>query len=113
VYDIQEQREQAVTEYHAALTVRDGQADTKSAAEKGIKQPYALPPGARKAEDAAGTDAEDPENDEKPAPTSSTATTPAPSNDPTPAEPDPAPLRPDAPPLSSVPGAAQATKPHH
>ncbi|HTV16204.1 MAG TPA: hypothetical protein VME68_15895 [Acidobacteriaceae bacterium] len=36
-------RDQAVTEYKAALTVRDGQPDTKSAAENGIRQPFALP----------------------------------------------------------------------
>jgi len=43
IYDIQDQRDQAVNEYRAALTVRDGQADTRLAAEKGLKQPYALP----------------------------------------------------------------------
>jgi hypothetical protein len=43
IYDIQDQRDQAVTEYRAALTVRDGQADTRVAAEKGLKQPYAVP----------------------------------------------------------------------
>jgi tetratricopeptide (TPR) repeat protein len=43
IYDIQDQRDQAVTEYRAALTVRDGEADTRLAAEKGLKQPYAVP----------------------------------------------------------------------
>jgi tetratricopeptide (TPR) repeat protein len=43
IYDIQEQRDQAVAEYRAALTVRDGQPDTRQAAEKGLKQPYAVP----------------------------------------------------------------------
>jgi tetratricopeptide (TPR) repeat protein len=43
IYDIQDQRDQAVNEYRAALTVRDGQADTRLAAEKGLKQPYAVP----------------------------------------------------------------------
>jgi hypothetical protein len=43
IYDIQDQRDQAVNEYHAALTVRDGQADTRLAAEKGLKQPYTVP----------------------------------------------------------------------
>ena len=43
IYDIQDQRDQAVNEYRAALTVRDGQADTRVAAEKGLKQPYAVP----------------------------------------------------------------------
>jgi tetratricopeptide (TPR) repeat protein len=43
IYDIQDQRDQAVNEYRAALTVRDGQSDTRLAAEKGLKQPYAAP----------------------------------------------------------------------
>ena len=43
IYDIQDQRDQAVAEYRAALTVRDGESDTKLAAEKGLKQPYAVP----------------------------------------------------------------------
>ncbi len=43
IYDIQDQRDQAVIEYRAALTVRDGQPDTRLAAEKGLKQPYAVP----------------------------------------------------------------------
>jgi hypothetical protein len=43
IYDIQDERDQAVTEYRAALTVRDGQPDTRLAAEKGLKQPYAVP----------------------------------------------------------------------
>ncbi len=43
IHDIQDERDQAVTEYRAALTVRDGQPDTKLAAEKGLKQPYEVP----------------------------------------------------------------------
>jgi hypothetical protein len=43
IYDIQDQRDQAVNEYRAALTVRDGEQDTRLAAEKGLKQPYAVP----------------------------------------------------------------------
>jgi len=43
IYDIQDQRDQAVNEYRAALTVRDGEPDTRVAAEKGLKQPYAVP----------------------------------------------------------------------
>jgi hypothetical protein len=42
IHDLLEDREEAVAEYKAALTVRDGQADTKQAAEKGLKQPFAL-----------------------------------------------------------------------
>ena len=42
IHDLLEDRDEALAEYKAALTVRDGQADTKQAAEKGLKQPFAL-----------------------------------------------------------------------
>jgi hypothetical protein len=61
IYDIQDQRDQAVTEYRAALTVRDGQPDTRLAAEKGLKQPYAVPQHVHT----------EPAGDEDPAPESS------------------------------------------
>jgi hypothetical protein len=54
-------RDQAVAEYKAALMARDGQPDTKAAAENGIKQPFTMPrhsdgtdPNAQK-EQAPGT----------------------------------------------------------
>jgi tetratricopeptide (TPR) repeat protein len=37
------ERPKAIAEYKAALTVRDALPDTKAAAEKGIKEPFALP----------------------------------------------------------------------
>jgi tetratricopeptide (TPR) repeat protein len=40
--DLDCKRDQAVTEYTAALTVRDGQQDTRLAAERGIKAAYAV-----------------------------------------------------------------------
>jgi tetratricopeptide (TPR) repeat protein len=43
LYDVFPDREKALAEYHAALTVRDGQPDTKAAAEMGLKQPFAAP----------------------------------------------------------------------
>jgi tetratricopeptide (TPR) repeat protein len=43
LYDVSQDREKALTEYRAALTVRDSQPDTKAAAEKGIKEPFAAP----------------------------------------------------------------------
>ena len=43
IYDIRDERPTAVAEYKAALTVRDSQPDTKTAAEKGIKQQYQSP----------------------------------------------------------------------
>jgi hypothetical protein len=101
VFDIQEQREQAVAEYHAALTVRDGQADTRLAAEKGIKQAYALPPGTHKP-DASDDDKDEPAD----SPRADSASEPASTDAAEPAPPK------NIPPLSSIPGASQATKPH-
>lgn len=43
IKDVEEDREGAIAEYKAALTVRDGQPDTKQAAEAGLKKPFALP----------------------------------------------------------------------
>lgn len=43
LYDVMPDRERALSEYHAALTVRDSQPDTKAAAESGLKQPFAAP----------------------------------------------------------------------
>ena len=43
IYDINDRRDEAVEEYKAALTVRDGQPDTRQAAEKGLKEPWAVP----------------------------------------------------------------------
>src|SRR5271163_4175342 len=53
IHDVEEDRDEAVAEYKAALTVRDGQADTKQAAEKGLKQPFALPHQAQSDDDEA------------------------------------------------------------
>jgi hypothetical protein len=46
LYDVNAERQKALTEYQAALTVRDGQPDTKAAAEKGLKEPFVAPPSA-------------------------------------------------------------------
>jgi len=43
ILDVEDQRDQAVAEYKAALAVRDGQPDTKEAAESGLKKPFTLP----------------------------------------------------------------------
>jgi hypothetical protein len=43
LYDVMPDRERALSEYHAALTVRDSQPDTKAAAESGLKQPFTAP----------------------------------------------------------------------
>jgi hypothetical protein len=44
LYDVNAERQKALTEYEAALTVRDAQPDTKAAAEKGLKEPFVAPP---------------------------------------------------------------------
>ena len=45
LYDIMPQpdRQKAIAQYQAALTVRDAQPDTKAAAEQGLKQPFVAP----------------------------------------------------------------------
>ena len=43
ILDVEEKRDDAVAEYRAALAARDGQPDTRAAAEEGIKKPFALP----------------------------------------------------------------------
>jgi TolA-binding protein len=43
IFDVKDQRQDAVAEYRAALASRDGQPDTKEAAEAGIKKPFELP----------------------------------------------------------------------
>ncbi len=46
IYDVEDERPQALTEYKAALDARDGQPDTLAAAQSGLKKPFALPPQA-------------------------------------------------------------------
>jgi tetratricopeptide (TPR) repeat protein len=43
IHDVEDEREEALAEYHSALAVRDGQQDTRNAAEKGIAEPFSLP----------------------------------------------------------------------
>lgn len=43
LYDVLPDRQKALTEYHAALTLRDSEPDTKAAAEMGLKQPFTAP----------------------------------------------------------------------
>jgi tetratricopeptide (TPR) repeat protein len=43
IKDVEDNRDGAIAEYKAALTVRDGQPDTKEAAEAGLKKPFSLP----------------------------------------------------------------------
>jgi len=43
ILDVEEKRDEAIVEYKAALAIRDSQPDTRTAAEKGVKEPFALP----------------------------------------------------------------------
>ena len=43
INDVLLNRDQAISEYKAALAVRDGQPDTRQAAEAGLKKPFTLP----------------------------------------------------------------------
>ena len=43
LYDVNQERQKALVEYQAALTVRDALPDTKAAAETGLKQPFTAP----------------------------------------------------------------------
>jgi tetratricopeptide (TPR) repeat protein len=43
LYDVNQERQKAIAEYQAALTVRDSRPDTKAAAEQGLKQPFTAP----------------------------------------------------------------------
>ena len=52
---VRPQRAQAIAEYRAALASRDSQPDTKAAAEKGIKEPYARPPRTAPSSDLQNT----------------------------------------------------------
>jgi tetratricopeptide (TPR) repeat protein len=47
IFDLQEQREAAVVQYRAALSSGDAAPETRTAAERGLRQPYELPPQAR------------------------------------------------------------------
>lgn len=54
IHDVRDERDEALVEYRTALTVRDGQPDTKAAAEKGLKQPFELPKRAQQEDDNDG-----------------------------------------------------------
>jgi tetratricopeptide (TPR) repeat protein len=58
--DLEHSRDDAVAQYQQALVNRDGQLDTKEAAERGLKEPYGPPAGARQQED-------DPDDESQPA----------------------------------------------
>jgi hypothetical protein len=57
ILDVEQQRDQAIAEYKAALAVRDGQPDTKEAAQNGIKKPFVLP-GESQSNDSQSSDSQ-------------------------------------------------------
>jgi hypothetical protein len=71
--DLEHSRDDAVAQYQQALVNRDGQRDTKEAAERGLKEPYGPPPGARQQED----DSDDESQPAKDAPATSSPGQPA------------------------------------
>ena len=62
LYDVNQERQKALAEYQAALTVRDALPDTKSAAETGLKQPFTAP----KVEHQASPSPDDADSDDAP-----------------------------------------------
>jgi hypothetical protein len=64
--DLEHSRDEAVAQYQQALVTRDGQLDTKQAAESGLKQPYGPPPGARQQEEDDSGDDSQPAKDTAP-----------------------------------------------
>jgi tetratricopeptide (TPR) repeat protein len=91
ILDLDCKRDEALTEYKQALQVRDGQLDTRLAAERGVKAAYAVNGHTCDAEPDSGDD-NDPKADPKAAPASKTPAAPAansPGNPFKPAAPDP------------------------
>jgi tetratricopeptide (TPR) repeat protein len=82
MHDLEHSRDEAVAQYQQALVTRDGQLDTKQAAERGLKEPYGPPPGVRQQDDDSG-------DDSQPAKDTAPAEKPAPQTPPPPAAPAP------------------------
>ena len=66
--DLAHSRDEALAQYQEALVNRDGQIDTKEAAERGLKLPYGPPPGARPADDSDDDDTQPAKQGPEPAP---------------------------------------------
>ncbi|MFL6429365.1 MAG: hypothetical protein ACJ71S_14055 [Acidobacteriaceae bacterium] len=56
--DLEHSRDEALAQYQQALVTRDGQLDTKEAAERGLKEPYGPPAGVRQQEDDSDDDSQ-------------------------------------------------------
>jgi tetratricopeptide (TPR) repeat protein len=56
--DLENSRDEAVAQYQQALITRDGQLDTKEAAERGLKEPYGPPGGVHPQQDDSDDDSQ-------------------------------------------------------
>ena len=56
--DLENSRDEAVAQYQEALITRDGQLDTKEAAERGLKEPYGPPGGVHPQQDNSDDDSQ-------------------------------------------------------
>jgi tetratricopeptide (TPR) repeat protein len=56
--DLEHSRDEALAQYQQALITRDGQLDTKEAAERGLKEPYGPPPGVHPQQDDSDDDSQ-------------------------------------------------------
>jgi tetratricopeptide (TPR) repeat protein len=85
--DLEHSRDDALAQYQQALMTRDGQLDTKEAAERGLKEPYGPPAGVHPQQDDSGDDSQ-PSNDAAPKNNVPSPSTPA-SNPPAASTPQP------------------------
>jgi hypothetical protein len=81
--DLEHSRDEAVAQYQQALITRDGQLDTKEAAERGLKEPYGPPAGVHPQQDESDDDSQPVQKPNAP--------------------PNPTPSQPPAPPASNAP----------
>jgi hypothetical protein len=78
--DLEHSRDEALAQYQQALVTRDGQLDTKEAAERGLKEPYGPPPGVRQQQDDSDDDSQPAQQpDAAPQPAPPPASSPQPS----------------------------------
>ena len=81
--DLENSRDEAVAQYQEALITRDGQLDTKEAAERGLKEPYGPPGGVHPQQDNSDDDSQPAQKPDAP--------------------PNPTPAQPPVPPASTTP----------
>jgi tetratricopeptide (TPR) repeat protein len=75
--DLENSRDEAVAQYQEALITRDGQLDTKEAAERGLKEPYGPPGGVHPQQDDSDDDSQPAQKPDAP-PNSTPAQPPVP-----------------------------------